>query len=101
MLDPRSTDMYFENEAEVTAAVEVIKRDGVFKNMRELAREEDGPIEIPIYLPGEARANVDVSGRRAELIARKRGLEEDRIRHEVGGAGTDKVGAKINDEISR
>ena len=97
LLDPNNSDLFFDSDEQIEEAIDVIKRDRVYAKMRaELTEPVDNMEDENQNELGE-----NVVDRRAQLLARKRHREEDVVRREQGGPGTDVVGAMIQEEITR
>lgn len=70
LLDPRNIDMFFEEEGELANAVNTIKHDRVFNNLREdIQRASAADNENNIAAVTEAA--VEPNSRRAQLLARR------------------------------
>lgn len=101
LLDPNNSDIFFDSDEQIEEAINVIKRDRVYAKMRaELTVPVDN-MDMEDENQNQNERGENVMDRRAELLARKRSREEDVVRREQGGPGTDVVGAMIEEEITR
>ena len=96
LLDPNNSDIYFDNEDQIQEAIDVIKNDQVYNKLRGEMSEHVEPVEDE-----NRNQNEVVTDRRAELLARKRSVVEDRVRREEHAPGTDVVGSMIDEEMAR
>ena len=100
LLDPRSTDMYFETEVQVNAAINTIKTDSIYNKMRLDAVVSSHQALPSFEEPANVALEVVTLNRRSELLARKRSLEFGRDREMAVGIA-DPVAVKIDQEITK
>jgi hypothetical protein len=91
-------DLYCETDEDLDAAIKVIKEDSVFVEHEEQDELEQGEQREVATEPAAVEETVMV-GRRAELLARRKSIDEDRERRDAMAAGT--VRQKLDQEIAK
>ena len=75
----------------------MIKNDNVYSELR--LKLNDAALDNTV--PVTAAEIQPADDRRAQLLAQRRNVEQERARRERGDPGTDVVGMKIDEEITR